>query len=80
MFQVRFSFLAVMLLSAVQPTVASAQTAGLGSVSFPTSGAPRAQAPFLRGLALLHSFEYADAAEAFREAQGEERGSGSRTH
>jgi tetratricopeptide (TPR) repeat protein len=38
-------------------------------VSFPNSGARRAQAPFLRGLALLHSFEYDDAAEAFREAQ-----------
>jgi hypothetical protein len=38
-------------------------------VSFPNSGARRAQASFLRGLALLHSFEYADAAEAFREAQ-----------
>src|SRR5215207_11422157 len=43
--------------------------ARLGTVSFPNSGAPAAKAPFLRGLALLHSFEYDDARAAFREAQ-----------
>jgi tetratricopeptide (TPR) repeat protein len=69
MYRVRFLLFTVVLLAATRPTAGSAQTAGLGSVSFPNSGAPRAQAPFLRGLALLHSFEYADAAEAFREAQ-----------
>ena len=41
----------------------------LGSVSFPNSGSPVAQEPFLRGIAFLHSFEYADASDAFREAQ-----------
>ena len=41
----------------------------LGTVTFPNSGALEAQAPFLRGLALLHSFEYEDAAVAFQEAQ-----------
>lgn len=41
----------------------------LGDVSFANSGAPEAQAAFLRGLALLHNFEYPTAAEAFREAQ-----------
>lgn len=41
----------------------------LGSVAFPNSGAAAAQEPFLRGIALLHSFEYEDAADAFREAQ-----------
>jgi tetratricopeptide (TPR) repeat protein len=41
----------------------------LGTVTFPNSGTAAAQEPFLRGIALLHSFEYADAAEAFREAQ-----------
>jgi tetratricopeptide (TPR) repeat protein len=53
----------------VQPPTLRSQTTGLGSVSFPNSGARPAQRPFLRGLALLHSFEYDDAAEAFREAQ-----------
>jgi tetratricopeptide (TPR) repeat protein len=69
MYRVRFFLLALVLLTSARQGAGSAQTAGLGSVSFPNSGAARAQAPFLRGLALLHSFEYADAAEAFREAQ-----------
>ncbi len=61
---------ALLLLLALTPSFQPvAQTTGLGSVSFPTSGAPPAQPAFLRGLALLHSFEYDDAAEAFREAQ-----------
>jgi tetratricopeptide (TPR) repeat protein len=43
--------------------------AELGRTEFPTSGSPEAQAPFLRGALLLHSFEYEDAAAQFREAQ-----------
>jgi tetratricopeptide (TPR) repeat protein len=42
---------------------------GVGEVSFANSGAPAAQPAFLRGLALLHNFEYPQAAESFREAQ-----------
>ena len=41
----------------------------LGTIDFPTSGAPAAQPAFVRGVLLLHSFEYRDAALAFREAQ-----------
>jgi tetratricopeptide (TPR) repeat protein len=41
----------------------------LGSVVFPNSGAKAAQADFLRGVALLHSFEYHDAAKALKSAQ-----------
>ena len=41
----------------------------LGTLDFPNSGAEAAQKPFLRGILLLHSFEYDDAAEAFREAR-----------
>ena len=41
----------------------------LGRISFPTSGAAAAQPPFIRGVLLLHSFEYDDAIAAFREAQ-----------
>src|SRR5438309_5714081 len=48
----------------------SAQTSHLGTIAFPTSGAPAAQAQFVRGVLLLHSFEYRDAALAFRQAQG----------
>ena len=47
----------------------SAQTSRLGTIDFPTSGAPEAQPQFVRGVLLLHSFEYRDAAQAFREAQ-----------
>src|SRR5688500_19461513 len=68
MHRLRFLLLTVVLIAAARPTGGSAQTTGLGSVRFPNSGTPRAQAPCLRGLALLHSFEYVDAAEAFREA------------
>ena len=45
-------------------------TAGeYGHVDFANSGAPAAQADFRDGLALLHDFEYASAADAFRRAQ-----------
>src|SRR5437763_15487397 len=51
-----------------------AQTLRLGTIDFPTSGAPAARAPFIRGVLLLHSFEYGDAARAFREAQRHDSG------
>jgi tetratricopeptide (TPR) repeat protein len=41
----------------------------LGSLTFPNSGAASAQAPFIRGLLYLHSFEYPSALKAFREAE-----------
>ncbi len=41
----------------------------LGEIAFPTSGAPEAQRPFLRGVLLLHNFEYDDAQVAFQQAQ-----------
>ncbi len=41
----------------------------LGALDFPNSGSKEAQGPFLRGVLLLHSFEYDDAAEAFRKAR-----------
>jgi tetratricopeptide (TPR) repeat protein len=41
----------------------------LGTIDFPNSGKPEAQDPFIRGVLLLHSFEYEDAAKAFQEAQ-----------
>ncbi len=40
-----------------------------GVVSFANSGAPAAQVSFLRGLALLHDFEYDRAAAEFRQAE-----------
>jgi tetratricopeptide (TPR) repeat protein len=41
----------------------------LGRISFPTSGSPAAQPAFVRGVLLLHSFEYDEAIAAFREAE-----------
>jgi tetratricopeptide (TPR) repeat protein len=56
------------------PGAHASESQRLGTVSFPNSGAPTAQRPFLRGLALLHSFEYDDARDAFREAQRADSG------
>ena len=47
----------------------AAQTPHLGSIDFPNSGAAAAQPAFVRGVLLLHSFEYGPAAAAFREAE-----------
>jgi len=41
----------------------------LGTIDFPTSAPAAAQAPFIRGVLFLHSFEYESAAQAFRQAQ-----------
>ena len=48
---------------------ASGQTPAPGTVSFPNSGSAAAQPFFLDGVRLLHSFEWEDAADAFRKAQ-----------
>ncbi len=55
------------LLALLVPAALGAQT--LGRIEFPNSGKPAAQPYFIQGVLLLHSFEYARAAAAFREAQ-----------
>jgi tetratricopeptide (TPR) repeat protein len=60
---IRLLFVALVL-ACVAP---SAQE--LGTISFPTSGAPAAQPAFLEGVKALHSFQFDDAADAFRRAQ-----------
>ncbi len=40
-----------------------------GTITFPTSGAPVAQEPFLTGMKALHNFQFDEAAEAFQRAQ-----------
>ena len=57
------------VLAVLVAAVASAQPLEVGSVFFANSGAPAAQEAFHRGLAQLHNFEYASAAEYFRKAQ-----------
>jgi hypothetical protein len=52
----------------LRTVLAQAQEANLGTVRFPTSGSPPAQAHFLRGVAALHSFWYPIALDEFRAA------------
>lgn len=61
-------------MTALTATTALAQAVGaqnehLGTISFPTSGSKSAQPDFIRGVLLLHSFEYQDALAEFRKAQ-----------
>ena len=57
------------LLLLVSLGAAPARAQDYGETDFPNSGAPEAQGAFLRGLLMLHSFEYEDAREAFQEAR-----------
>ncbi len=59
----------LLLFTWAAPGALQAQGSRLGTLRFPNSGAPGAQRPFIRGVLLLHSFEYPAAAAAFREAQ-----------
>ncbi len=45
---------------------------GLGALSFPNSGSEKAQDAFLRGVLLMHSFEYGPAVTFFRGARTED--------
>ena len=78
------ALIAIVFAVAVQPVAASdsslephsehdsgqhAVRGQLGVVHFANSGAPRAQPAFLRGLLLLHSFEYSAARREFEKAE-----------
>ena len=60
---------AVSLFGAAMAGRAAEPAGDLGDIDFPTSGPPAAQAPFRRGVLLLDSFEYDDAAAEFRKAE-----------
>jgi tetratricopeptide (TPR) repeat protein len=62
-------FVVLLALSISRAPASSAQPRGLGRISFPNSASAATQQPFIRGILLLHSFEYDDAIEAFREAE-----------
>ena len=64
-----FTLLLLAFFIACQPQSQSSQAPKLGKIDLAVSGNEVAQPAFERGLLLLHSFEYQDAAEAFREAQ-----------
>jgi len=61
--------LLLLLVCCVLVLPAYAQETDYGSTEFDNSGAEAAQEPFLRGLLMLHSFEYDDARAAFQKAQ-----------
>ena len=67
----------MMALALLAPSGALAQAGAhpeaLGRVAFPNSGNVAAQAPFLLGIALLHSFEYERAAQAFHAAEAADK-------
>src|SRR5436190_5157091 len=56
----------LLMASGVNRTVSTQE---LGVIDFPTSGSPAAQPLFIKGVLLLHSFEYDDAREAFVAAE-----------
>ena len=58
--------IATLLLAVASRAAAQEQ---LGVIVFPNSGNAAAQPAFIRGVLLLHSFEFDDAAAAFRQAQ-----------
>ena len=61
----RGGLVAVLLVAGLTATRAQE----LGTISFPTSGAAAAQPAFLEGVKALHSFQFDEAADAFRRAQ-----------
>jgi tetratricopeptide (TPR) repeat protein len=65
MFRLTAAFTAALLAALPLP----AQVARLGTITFPTSGTPAAQAAFVQGVLYLHSFEYESAERAFLRAQ-----------
>ena len=61
--------IAIVLLFIAIPVRAGEGNSDVGKVAFSNTGSAAAQPAFLRGMALLHSFEYEDAAVEFRKAQ-----------
>ena len=60
---------AVFVAAALLLTALSPRAQELGVIDFPTSGSAQAQPLFVKGVLLMHSFEYDDAREAFIEAE-----------
>jgi tetratricopeptide (TPR) repeat protein len=65
----RLARAAALLAATLLPSPTQGQEPRVGTVDFPNSGAREAQESFLFGVAQLHNFQYASAAEAFRRAQ-----------
>ena len=54
----------LLVLALATAVPAQAQEPRLGTINFPSSASPAAQASFVRGVLYLHSFEYASAARS----------------
>ncbi len=65
----RRSVAAVACLVLVMAQASRSSSQEFGTITFPTSGAPAAQAAFLTGVKALHNFQFDEAAVAFKEAQ-----------
>jgi hypothetical protein len=65
----RLRRLVVILAVASAATISPPMAQELGTITFETSGAPAAQPKFLEGVKALHSFQFDEAAVAFREAK-----------
>jgi len=57
------------LICCVVASPVAGQSALLGTITFPNSGSAAAQPYFIEGVKFLHSFEWEDAADAFRKAE-----------
>ncbi|HYL64766.1 MAG TPA: hypothetical protein VE077_19295 [Candidatus Methylomirabilis sp.] len=66
LWQAWFVFLLLIPISSAQDAQSQAVPEQLGKVSFPISCSPSVQEPFNRGVALLHSFAYSAAENAFQ--------------
>jgi tetratricopeptide (TPR) repeat protein len=64
--KLRAALVAAVLTLSVSASIRSQE---LGTIDFPTSGSAAAQPAFVKGVLLMHSFEYDDARAAFLEAQ-----------
>ncbi len=65
----RLASLILAILLAAPSLLQSADLAGLGSITFPTSASGPAQDHFLRGVTIMHSFGWKQARAEFQEAQ-----------
>ena len=59
----------VFVVASLAGATGRAQSPQLGTIQFPTSGAAGAQPAFLEGVKELHSFQFDEAADAFKKAQ-----------
>jgi len=62
-------FTTVLLAASVSGLHAQTSVGELGTITFPTSAKPAAQAPFLTGVKALYNFEFDTAAQLFQQSQ-----------